>query len=868
MTKYKLVLSALASCVLAAAQSITITGPTEPVIVGAQFQFKATLMNVTGTVQWSINGAAGAAKIGTIGASTGLYKAPTTVPDPNTVTVTATAMGVSATSSFLIRQVPVTMGSWTPWALPVGPFTMQVSGTNLTPKTTVQLGTIPVTTTYLSQYYLKVTGTIPAGASGQVPISVTQPGLGGNTSTSPYQVPIGSGTSGSGGGGGGGGTPSITVSPATVTIAKSTQQTFTAQLTNISGAVNWAASSGTITSAGVFTAPAAAATVTITATSATNSSVSGTATVTVVNAFTQPAITSLSPTSLPFGPYSLTVNGSNFTTGATISIGGTALQTTFVNAQQLTCKGVTLASQQGTTANLTVTNGSPGNLVSTPVSVAIGVQNPQVSATAAMRFLEQAGFGPRPADVMQVQQLGFQGWLAQQFSSPAGTLYSAPGGGVVNSMSARFTTNAVMGGNQLRQRVAFALSQIFVVSLNKVFYSTQMAPYQEMLYSNAFTTYPNLLGKVTLDPAMGIFLDMVNNDKANPAAGSVANENYAREVMQLFSVGTNQLNLDGSLVISNGSPVPTYDQTTVQNFAKVFTGWTFAPTGGTSNFPNHTNFLAPMIAFDAHHDMTAKTLLNGVTLPAGQTAVQDMTAALANIVSHPNTAPFISKYLIQHLVTSNPSPAYLQRVATVFNDNGHGVKGDMQSVISAILLDPEARAGDNGTSQLTTYGHLQEPALYLAGVLRAVNGTVDDSNYFSWDLFNMSQDLFNPASVFNYYSPQFHVGPNLGPEFQIQSPWVAVYRVNFMDGLFGAYSGTQATYGPGTTVDLSPWMSLAGNPAALVDALDSTFTHGQMPAVMKADIVSAVAGNSDGNLRRVQVGIYLIVTSSFYQVMH
>jgi uncharacterized protein (DUF1800 family) len=829
-------------------------------MVGGQFQFKATLTNLTGPVEWAL---VGTGAIGTIDAASGLYKAPSAVPNPNTLTVQATAMGTTATANFLVRQKPVTMDSWTPWSLPAGPFTLQVSGTNLTPTTYVTLGTIPVTTTYLSQYYLKVTGTIPANASGSVPISVTQPGLGGNTSTSPYQVPIGSGT---GGGGGGGGTPSITVTPATVTLVKNSQQTFSAQLTNLTGAVTWTASAGTITSAGVFTAPSAPATVTVTAT---NAGTSGTATVTVVDSFAQPTVTSLSPTALPLGPYSLTINGTGFTAGAQVTIGGQPAYTTFVSAQQLTCMGVTLAAQQGNTASLTVTNGAPGNLVSTPVTVAIGVQNPQVSAAAAMRFLEQAGFGPRPADVMQVQQLGFQGWLAQQYAAPAGTLYSAPGGGVVNSMSARFTTNAVMGNNQLRQKVAFALSQLFVVSLNKLFYSTQMAPYQEMLYANAFTTYPNLLNKVTLDPAMGVFLDMVNNDKANPAAGSVANENYAREVMQLFSIGTNQLNLDGSLVIANGSPVPTYDQTTVQNFAKVFTGWTFGQTPGQSSyFPNHTYFLSPMIAFDAHHDMTAKTLLNGTILPAGQSAVQDMNAALANIAAHPNVAPFISRYLIQHLVRSNPSPAYIQRVATVFNDNGLGVKGDMQAVITAILLDAEARAGDNGSAQLSTFGHLQEPVLFLSSVLRAVNGTVDDSNYFSWDLFNMGQDLFNAASVFNYYSPQFHVGANLGPEFQIQSPWAAVYRVNFMDGLFGAYSGTQATYGPGTTVDLSPWMSLANNPAALVDALDSTFTHGQMPATMKSNIVTAVTGTSQGNLRRVQVGIYLIVTSSFYQVMH
>ena len=863
-TKSKLLLVSLfASCALVgAAQSITISGPPESVIISTQFQFKASLVSVTGPIVWSITSGGGS-----ISSSTGLYMAPAVVLNPSSVTVQAAAMGLTATTTFLLRQPPAYIASWNPWAIPVGAFSLSVSGNNFTPGTTVQLGNIPVVTTYLSQYYLTVTGVIPANATGQVPISVTNPGLGGNTYTSPYQVSLGS--SSGGGGGGGGATASITVTPGSISIVKTAQQAFTAQLTNLSGAVTWTASAGTITAGGVYTAPAAAATVTITATSVTNAAVSGTSAVTVVDSFPQPAISTLGPASLPFGPYSLTVNGSNFTAGATISIGGAGVPTTYVNAQQLTCTGVTLASQQGTTPQLTVTNGAPGNLVSTPVLLAIGVQNSQVSASAAMRFLEQTGFGPRPADVMQVQQLGFQGWLNQQFAAPAGTLYQLPGGGVVPNMSQHFITNAVMGGNQLRQKVAFALSQFFVVSLNKLFYSTQMAPYQEMLYSNAFTTFPNLFGKVTLDPAMGVFLDMVNNDKANAASASVANENYAREILQLLSIGTNQLNPDGSLVIVNGSPVPTYDQATIQNFAKTFTGWTFAPTPGhASNFPNNANLLAPMIAFDAHHDMTGKTLLNGQSLPAGQSAVQDMNAALANILAHGNVAPFVSRYLIQHMVSSNPSAAYITNVANVFTDNGQGVKGDMKAVITAILLDPEARAGDNGSLQNSAFGHLQEPALFMSSVLRAVNGQVSDANYFAWDLFNMGQDLFNSPSVFNYYSPQFHVGGHLAPEFQIQSPWVAVYRANFIDGLFSAYSGSQASYGPGATVDLTPWMALASSPAALVDALDSTFTHGQMPATMKTDLVTAVAGTNQGNLRRVQVGIYLIVTSSFYQVMH
>jgi hypothetical protein len=230
----------------------------------------------------------------------------------------------------------------------------------------------------------------------------------------------------------------------------------------------------------------------------------------------------------------------------------------------------------------------------------------------------------------------------------------------------------------------------------------------------------------------------------------------------------------------------------------------------------------------------------------------------------------VATQLIQHLVKSNPSPAYVSRVAAAFNNNGSGVRGDMKAVITAILMDPEARANDNGGNDLATDGHLQEPALFMAGMVRAFGGTMTKQNYYSTDLANMGEDIFDPASVFNYYSPNYGVpGTTLmGGEFEIYSPNNAILRANEVASLFGQYSNPVQSYGPGTTVDLTAFLSLAANPATLVNALDLTLTHGVMPAAMKAAIVTAVAANTNGNLRRAQEACYLILTSSYYNVWH
>jgi uncharacterized protein (DUF1800 family) len=371
---------------------------------------------------------------------------------------------------------------------------------------------------------------------------------------------------------------------------------------------------------------------------------------------------------------------------------------------------------------------------------------------------------------------------------------------------------------------------------------------------------------------MGQYLNMANNAQADPATGTVANENYAREVMQLFTIGTTMLNADGTPQLdSTGQFVPTYNQSVVSETARVFTGWTYAPTPGQQPYwGEYINPAGPMVAFPSEHDMGSKNLLNGYVAPAGLTPQQDLDGALDNIFNHPNVGPFVSKLLIQHLVKSNPSPAYVSRVAAIFANNGNNVRGDMQAVITAILLDPEARANDNGGDDQPTDGHLQEPMLYIAGLVRAFGGTMSNQNYFSWDLVNMSQDLYNAPSVFNYYSPTFTPpgSTELGPEFQIYTPDSAVYRGNMSANLFDTWSSPILNYGPGTNIDVTPYLALASNPTTLVAALDLTLTHGTMPAAMKQDIITAVNNDTNGNLSRVMTGSWLILSSGYYNVWH
>jgi uncharacterized protein (DUF1800 family) len=484
----------------------------------------------------------------------------------------------------------------------------------------------------------------------------------------------------------------------------------------------------------------------------------------------------------------------------------------------------------------------------------------------------------------QVETSGLPAFLSAQFNT-SGSTYPDPATGAALAPTQQvFITNALTGSDQLRQRVAFALSEIWVTSgLTGMPPAQGMAPYMRLLLQDAFGNYRTLMTDVTLSPAMGNFLDMVNNDK--PPNNTVhANENYARELMQLFTLGLNQLNEDGSLKLdSSGNPIPTYDQNAVQAFALAFTGWTY-PTqpGNTPKIHNPQYWLGPMEAFDLNHDTTPKTLLplNGtaVTLSNGTNSAADLKGALDNIFAQPSMAPFVSKQLIQHLVTSNPSAAYVQRVALVFDSGtfsnsgvtfGSGQRGDLQAVIAAILLDSEARRGDDPTTANAGDGHLREPILFVLNILRAFGATSDGVGpltYLSGS--NLNESPLAAPSVFNFFPPDFHIsGTNLlGPEFALDTTATALVRTNFVNTF------VYGSIGAGTTVDFTNYANLATNPDAsgqLLDSMNALLLHGTLSTTERAAVltaVNAVPAGATQNLLRAKAAIYLILSSQRYAV--
>ncbi|MFY9803435.1 MAG: DUF1800 family protein [Candidatus Acidiferrales bacterium] len=521
-----------------------------------------------------------------------------------------------------------------------------------------------------------------------------------------------------------------------------------------------------------------------------------------------------------------------------------------------------------------VTNPDPGSASSNGVSAQV-VGTISIGASVADRFLEQTTFGPTSQLVTQVQYSGLQGFLTQQYGLPVSP-YPDPAADETSlgPLQQRFFVQAITAPDQLRQRVAFALSQIFVIGGDKVTDPTGYTNYLRLLEADSFTNYRQIMNDVTLSPAMGHWLDMVNNGKPNTSQGDHANENYAREFMQLFTIGTSQLNPDGSYQLdSSGNQIPTYTQDTVEAFARAYTGWTYPLTPGMAQQTyNPAYWTGQMVAVDSNHDTDPKQLLvypgvaAGGLLPGGQTAAQDLKGALDNVFNHPNVGPFVCRELIQHLVTSNPSPAYIQRVTNVFNDNGAGVRGDMKSVLSAILMDSEARRGDDPATAVGTDGHLQEPILYITRLMRAFNATSDGSDLAYYSSGMGQNPLFSP-SVFNFYSPNYVIPgtTSFGPEFQILTTATSLNRVNWANTfVFGSM-------GSGNKLDFSSYATQASNPGALVDTLNGLLMHGAMSSDMKNGVVTAMQSVPAGSkqlMQEAQTAIYLIASSSQYQVQH
>ena len=493
-----------------------------------------------------------------------------------------------------------------------------------------------------------------------------------------------------------------------------------------------------------------------------------------------------------------------------------------------------------------------------------------------IRFLEQATWGPTPELIEHVRKVGYQGFLEEQFDAPASgyptlELYpttrdqtACPNGSTcvrdnytMYPLQTRFFRNALYGEDQLRQRVAFALHQIIVVSGVEITQPSWMTPYLQILHGRAFGDIRDLLKDITLNPAMGNYLDINGNSRTRP------NENYAREVLQLFSIGTARLNPDGTPQLdSRGEPIPTYDQATIDNFARIFTGWRFAPAP-RSGVPN---YIDPMVVNEPQHDTGIKVLLDGAVVPNYGTK-GDLDAALNNIVDHPNLGPFIAKQLIQHLVTSNPSPDFVSKVAGVLASTR-----SLRQTIMTILMSHEARDRNDADA---TFGRLRHPAQFIVNVLRAFNArsadrSGDSDGYVNPQSTAMGMDVFRPPSVFSYFSPSGGVpggGGLRGPEFGLLSTSTALARANFVNTMVYSRINVSANAPNGTSIDLSPLQPLAARPVDLVAELGLRLLHDAMSAEMRDSIVAAVnAVPATDSLRRVRTAAYLVLTSSQYQV--
>lgn len=524
-----------------------------------------------------------------------------------------------------------------------------------------------------------------------------------------------------------------------------------------------------------------------------------------------------------------------------------------------------------------------------------------------VRFLEQAAFGPTTELDNRIRRIGLRTWLAEQFEAPYPTMPfpDPPQMPTIVPSDCQAATNAfcfrerytmtpvqrwfflesMYGDAQLRHRIAWALSQIWVTSGVAVQQPSHEIAFHKILTQNAFGNYRQLMQEATLSPTMGFYLDMVRSTKTNP------NENYPREIMQLFSIGLYMLNQDGTLVLDqNGDPIPTYSQENVNNLSKVMTGWTYCNITCANSAPGILNYKDPMIISPANHDTTAKTLLNypnavSPTIPAcancgtdaeTKTYAEDsLNKALDNLFYHPNVGPFVSGRLIQHLVTSDPSPAYIERVAAVFNNNGSGVRGDMKAVIKAILLDPEARGN---VKTAPRYGKLREPAQLITNLgrifpARDFNGTSISDGALASHSTKLGQNPFNSPTVFNYFTPEYIVPGTtiLAPEFEILNTGTAITRTNLLYTLiFDGLTANATDSLRGTSLDFSevlPFAEADPSGGQLLDVLNTKMMHGAMAVEQRNSIITALQALPAANpLLRVKTAVYLIAASSQYQI--
>ncbi len=546
----------------------------------------------------------------------------------------------------------------------------------------------------------------------------------------------------------------------------------------------------------------------------------------------------------------------------------------------------------------------------------------RLGAEEAARFLTQATFGPTLDEIGSLQRLGYEKWLKRQARLPAGyhrrkveqlldERGEKPEDDLQEARVEVWWDSVVFGRDQLRQRMAFALSEIFVVSDRNSAtedHPVGMADYYDVLVKHALGNYRDLLEDVSRHPMMGLYLSHLGNQRAWPEENIRPDENYAREVLQLFSIGLWQLNPDGTRMLDEeGNPIPTYDQDVIENFARVFTGWTWAGAPYWDWDPWDKRVKGLMKPYKrlksweregGYHDRGAKRLLaypeEGVppsewareeipALQGGEDAQTDLDRALDNIFHHPNVGPFISRQLIQRLVTSNPSPEYVARVSAVFDDNGKGVRGDLMAVARAILLDPEARKGHLKSPE--TFGKLREPIIRQAHLWRALDGHPKKGNYVedAYPEYFHGQAPLRAPSVFNFFRPDYSPPGEVSdaglvaPEFQITNE---TYITRSANGIFylliGGYPGSPYGSGEMMELDLDREARLAKEPRKLIDHLDLLFLSGQMSDATRGILLELLPqvpmrndwleGTRRKGILRALTAIYLVLVSPDYAI--
>jgi uncharacterized protein (DUF1800 family) len=880
-----------------------------------------TETGVTGSpLTYWVNGVKGGnAQLGTVD-SKGLYTAPAVVPTPdNSVTITSLANAFPQDTPGMVKisvlnPIPI-INSVTPSTFSEGTSTITISGSQFIYGAQIFWNGVAVPTTFVSN--TELAASISAPNPGTYSLLVNNPDPGSANSAVVSEV----------------------VGPGKVVLALQTNSGTTVRVTNsvkigltvtgtnnpgvtwtVNGTTGGNAQIGTIVANAdgsvTYTAPAVVPTpnnvVQLTAVSVDDPTVSISQNISVYNPI--PILNSATPMAFDVGPSTVVVSGSNFINGAQVLMNDAPVPTTFNNGGQLTA---TVSPSDPGDLDLQVLNPSPGPATSTDLIAQVNGTPPVplVSPEDASRFLAQATFGATDGDIHHLSKVGYSAWMNEQFNIPAilhepvveqalvlnnppckvgdvkcnATLFVQNDGDDAY-LEGSFWQQAIAGSDQLRQRVKYALTEQMVVSSQDFALAEMprgMANYYDVLGADAFGNFRQLLEDVTLNPMMGQYLSVMGNDKGD--ATRDPDENYAREVMQLFTIGLYQLNPDGTQKLgSTEQPIPTYSNLDVMGLAKVFTGFSWNIPGDQSNtaWSNccayvGTGFgedILPMQSFANHHSTEEKDFL-GVTIPtqSNPDPVGDLKIALDTLFNHPNLPPFVCKQLIQHLVTSNPSPAYVGRVSAVFQDNGAGVRGDMKAVLTAILLDDEARNAAAASSN-PQYGKVREALIRYVEWARAFTAQSRNGAYNLGStedpIYGLGEMSLRSPSVFNWFAPGY-VPPGtsiakaglLAPEMGMTDVSTVVGYLNYMQSAIGA----GATTGPDVFSNYATEIGLAGTPELLLDRINLLLMAGEMDGTLRSQILSAVnsiaipPGDQDAIntalANRVKMAIFLTMAS-------